>query len=352
MPEGSCYEEFSSAGISYSKSQNGINAKASDINRDKRELSDLLDGILSTEDNYEERCFIDHASIVNNIDNWEEAQKPVLKYAIDLYLEGLGQPAAGKEELEKVTQIIPNLMKNGAIVVHQDHANKSFVHIMEEDRYKTKTDVFRASKKEMQGGGSYTIAQRIDGSQKILGHMLDENAGSEISCCLVDSVESIPHLVENYTGNYGSIVSVFDTNKVRDSLVYCGGDSMDDLVICNTNNSKIEELYKSNGYHGVAGLVERPTLGAIPCDAAAKLIATMRAGEKIDSVAKYMEVTGKYPEVMITKEARFRKHVSQVVLCPNNGMNKEDLMSLEITKKIKEHKNILWANNQGILEKM
>lgn len=351
MPEGSYYKEFSSARISNSTLLNGINVDVSDTSGDEEIMSDTIDKSLSTEDKYDGHHFIDYASIEKNIAHWEATKKSDLIYAINMYLGDLGQTAASKEELEKVNQIIPNLIKNGAILVHQDRASKRFIHIME-DRYKTKTDVFRDSKKEISGGGSYTIEQRIVGSKKILGHVLDENAGSEISCCLVDDVSSIQNLVENYTGNYGSIISVFEMNKVKDSLVYCGGDSMDDLALCNIANSKIETFYKLKAYHGVVGLVDRPTLGAIPCDAAAKLIVAMRMGEHIDSVTKYMKITGKYVECMITKPVRFKEHISQVVLCPEKSPSKEELISLDLTKRIKEQKSVLWANNQGLIERL
>lgn len=338
MPDGSYYEEFASVKVG---DKSFSNSKASSIEGEE----DIAIGRKGG------HYFIDKKSIANNIINWEKNNKEVLVCAINQYLMDLGRVEASQEELEQVAQIIPNIIKNGAMVVHQDHARNSFEKIMN-GRYKTKTDIFRDTKKETSGGGSYSIEQRIYGSKKLLGHEIDDNAGSEISCCLVDGVNSIPTLVENYTGNYGSIVSVFEWNKVKDALVYYGGDSMDDLVVCNAHNEKINTLYKSKNFHGVAGIVGKPTLGAIPYDAAAKLIVAMRSGERIESVEKYMTVTGKYIEVMPTKGMNFKEHVSQVVLCPLKDVRKEDLLNLTITKKIIEQKKVQWVNNQGALEEL
>ena len=65
-----------------------------------------------------------------------------------------------------------------------------------------------------------------------------------------------------------------------------------------------------------------------------------------------MKITGKYVECMITKPVRFKEHVSQVVLCPEKSPSKEELISLDLTKKIKEQKNVLWVNNQGLIERL
>lgn len=338
MPDGSYYEEFASAKVG---NKSFSSSKTNSIEDEKD----------STIERKDESCFIDRNSITNNISNWEEKNRAVLVCAINEYLADLGQAEASQEELEQVAQIIPNIINNGAMLVHQDHARDNFEKIIE-GKYKTKTDVFRDTKKEASGGGSYSIKQRIDGSKKLFGHELDDHAGSEISCCLVDSVDFIPILVENYTGNYGSIVSVFEWNKVKDSLVYCGGDSMDDLVTCNTYSEKINALYNSKNYHGVVGVVDNPTLGALPYDAAAKLIVAMRSGERIDSVKKYIQVTGKYIEGMLTKEVGFKEHVSEVVLCPKKAIQKEKLLSYDIINKIREQKNVQWVNSQGILEKL